>query len=179
MVVQLHPSSCSSDPETGYCSSSNPMLKAWKLLGNHYYSVHTGGCRRSYVASFIWGDMTHTLETMVKKCGYHQSSIGWNNEFNAVYRSRHDSKTVVTKAHQTMCDRSQKHEPGAHCTAFRQLNMLHRVHSRSTSWSKALPGCPTSFCFFYVRCGGGLASFGQLGLSESLLCNLVCLKGEP
>ena len=62
--------------------------------------------------------------------------------------------SCITKAHPSMGDSSQSWEPGAHCTACRQLNRLESVLSRCLSWSKLLPD-----------------SWYEGGSFESLLCS--------
>lgn len=76
-----------------------------------------------------------------------------------------------------MGDSSQSRDPGAQCTACRQLNMLKSVLPRCRSWSKPLLSSSADVCFFQ---GAGLVSGSslQLGLSESLLCNFMASSGR-
>ena len=57
------------------------------------------------------------------------------------YRYRKDSKTVTSAKPTSAWVTAHKcWEPGAHCTAWRQLSRLERVLPKGLSWTKLLPG---------------------------------------
>ena len=59
--------------------------------------------------------------------------------------------SCISKAHSGRGDSSQSWEPGAHCTACRQLNKLKSVPSKWLNWSKSLSSSSADIYFFQAK----------------------------
>lgn len=83
-----------------------------------------------------------STNTTAVQFGDPKSFIGVAYLGEGSHYSTNDCKTTTSPEPKCVC-RSQSWEPGAHCTASGQLNMLKSVLSTCLSWSKH----PTAPCF--------------------------------